>query len=729
MNAQLTTPRPQPDDEDGGFDALRAAVAKTLKANEGQQLFVSSATNLHSIFLDNLPQHLRQHYTCNCCRSFINHYGGLVFIDENGRTRSAIWPAWETVPVAFQASIRAMVSLFDDAKVDGVFMTAEAILGTPTTGPWTHFHLNVPVSMRARDVILTPGQLAAQKREDRGSLIRGLTEFTDATLTTAHTLLTSGQLYRSDKAVEIVEWLISLKKRLAKARRADSPVADAVVGNVRQNNLLWQAAASAPAGWCHVRSGMVGTLLEDITNGYQPSQIKQRWDEKMSPANYQRATAAPAAGNIAQAEKIITQMKAAGSLGRRFAELADIPGRFCLWCPPARQHNTAAAAEGVFAHIVPKAKKVTAPPTPTALPEQTMTWAKFQSKVLPTATKIEVQVPASADRFMALVTAESPEAPPILQWDSEEARNTFSWYYHAGIDAEIKRRVTSAGGQHEGVDIRASLLWNNRNDLDIHCVGPQGEVYYGNKRIADGWLDVDMNIGGETEKPVENIRWPRGRAPRGNYRFFVHNYTERTSSPTPIRVELELFGNVMHFDGVMPWGRGNVVEIAEFSYTGIGTGLIWGKPRSDAAAVLRHQAGVLRPASTEGAWGVRPGQYVPVTAIVPSPNMWGKSANGVAASKDDSYPMQRHGNHVFFLLEGCKDSTEGEGRGFFVETLRSDFHPIRSTLEAYAATAPISGADKANAAGLGFNDQAPWNLRVRVTTQDSVATYLIDRWD
>ncbi len=119
------------------------------------------------------------------------------------------------------------------------------------------------------------------------------------------------------------------------------------------------------------------------------------------------------------------------------------------------------------------------------------------------------------------------------------------------IDAEIKKRVEAAGGLYEGVDVRASLIWDNRNDLDLHVVAPSGEhIYYGHKQSAcGGWLDVDQNVRGETTKPVENIRWRKGSAPAGCYRIYVQNYRfhEPDHAPTDFRVEIEVNGEVRHF--------------------------------------------------------------------------------------------------------------------------------------------------------------------------------------
>jgi len=124
----------------------------------------------------------------------------------------------------------------------------------------------------------------------------------------------------------------------------------------------------------------------------------------------------------------------------------------------------------------------------------------------------------------------------------------------ADIDAEIRRRVLQAGGQHDNVDVRVTLVWDNRNDLDLHVTAPSGEVIFFGHRVSacGGGLDVDRNINGETITPVENIRWPKGSAPEGRYRVMVRNYRfYDPAAPTPFRVEVESAGELQMFEGVI----------------------------------------------------------------------------------------------------------------------------------------------------------------------------------
>lgn len=120
------------------------------------------------------------------------------------------------------------------------------------------------------------------------------------------------------------------------------------------------------------------------------------------------------------------------------------------------------------------------------------------------------------------------------------------------IDSEIRQRLDAAGGRYREVDIRATLIWNNRDDLDLHCLTPTGShIYFGHKRSdCGGELDVDRNVHGETTKPVENIRWAKGEAPRGKYRFWVELYRHHDpASNTPFKVELDVDGEIRNFEG------------------------------------------------------------------------------------------------------------------------------------------------------------------------------------
>jgi Ca-activated chloride channel family protein len=109
------------------------------------------------------------------------------------------------------------------------------------------------------------------------------------------------------------------------------------------------------------------------------------------------------------------------------------------------------------------------------------------------------------------------------------------------------------GAKAKGGNLRVSLLWDNRNDLDLHVITPSGEeIFYGNKKSADsGELDVDMNVHGESLKPVENIYWPADVAPEGDYKVYVQNfaYHEPLRNKTHYVVEVFNNGEIAQYEG------------------------------------------------------------------------------------------------------------------------------------------------------------------------------------
>ncbi|GHV75498.1 hypothetical protein AGMMS49942_03190 [Spirochaetia bacterium] len=124
-------------------------------------------------------------------------------------------------------------------------------------------------------------------------------------------------------------------------------------------------------------------------------------------------------------------------------------------------------------------------------------------------------------------------------------------------------------------DIRVTLTWNNRNDLDLHVEGPTGEeIMFDKPRDSrGGYLDADSNPYGETRKPEETIFWPDNRALRGTYRVYVQNYlsNEPAQLPTPFQVEVKNGNEYLTFNGTLHGvGRTSLTEVCTFEYAGTG---------------------------------------------------------------------------------------------------------------------------------------------------------------
>ena len=430
--------------DDPDYDAFLARVNARFAANvtNGKApVFTTDAEGLWTAYLEAMPTETRQYHTCHACRQFIERFGGLVTIAADGGTASAIWNA-DDAPAAYLPSISIMERLARRGKVTGVFLSSETTWGQPSTGVWRHFAVTPPASMVYGRATLTAGQAMAEKREDFKTVMHALNEFTQPHLETALTLLRTESLYRSEKVLGQAEWLHGLH------------VARAAAHGPGKANAVWSAIATAPAGFCHPRSSMIGTLLEDIAAGKEFSEVSRAFAAKMHPLAYQRPQAAPTAGAIAAAEKVMQQLGAAGSLARRFARVDEVRA---LWVPAPKK--TEAPFGGVFGHLKPKGAEAPS----MSIPAQTMTWDKFQRTVLPSAERIEFLAPSTGS-YTALVTATNPEAPPILQWDREDARNPVSWYFWNGGSSASQFGLR--GGQfHEVVAVTLKpSMWNGGNE-------------------------------------------------------------------------------------------------------------------------------------------------------------------------------------------------------------------------------------------------------------------------
>jgi len=122
---------------------------------------------------------------------------------------------------------------------------------------------------------------------------------------------------------------------------------------------------------------------------------------------------------------------------------------------------------------------------------------------------------------------------------------------------DFRERLEREGGQSG--EVQVSLIWNNINDLDLYVICPSGEeIYYQHsKSRCGGELDVDMNAGAHrSTEPVENVYWPEGQAPSGEYRVMVNHYRRHGArDPTEFQIAVRYGGSTKKFSSRISYGQ------------------------------------------------------------------------------------------------------------------------------------------------------------------------------
>ena len=271
---------------------------------------------------------------CHACRRFIEAFGGLVSITDDGTTIPAFWNP-VTVPDFYSAAVKALRGAVRRARVIGVFLSSEDELGTARSDAWTHFTARQPAVFK--HPLLTAFQAAAAVRENRVTALTALAEFKPGVLDGALRLMQAESLYRSERFIAPVKWLRDVHNR-PEGRPGD--------------NVPWRAVGSAAAGFCDPSASVIASLLENVAScDFTFDAIKARCDSKTVPSVSQRPHAAPTTGNFAAAEAVVAEAGIAPSLEHCYARLDEIAD--IIWQPKGAS-KVDPAVGGVFGHLQAK---------------------------------------------------------------------------------------------------------------------------------------------------------------------------------------------------------------------------------------------------------------------------------------------------------------------------------------------------------------------------------------
>jgi hypothetical protein len=417
--------------------------------------------------------------------------------------------------------------------------------------------------------------------------------------------------------------------------------------------------------------------VDDLSKDVELEVAVKSFEQMVAPTNYRRPTALVTKQMIENAKKTIVELGLTSALERRYAVLDDITINNVLY---ANRGAKSVMSGDVFDQLA--ASVQTNPKKLDKVDEVGI--EKFLADILPKADSIEIMVENKhAGNFVSLIAPQNASANPLFKWG-----NDFSWSYTGDVTDSIKEKVKAAGGNVTG-ELCCRLAWEYRDDLDFHMYEPDGHIYYmtrGSLSSNGGKLDVDANGGsGMMEHPVENIFYESvSRMKNGTYSLKVHNFTRR-SDGAGFQVEIDLFGEVHHFETTKVIGHGSTVEIAK---------------------IIKDKNGIrVEPVMTSSVsggpskqiWGVATNTFVPVNVVMHSPNFWDEKSVG--------------NKHYFFMIEGC--ANEDQARGFYNEFLREDLGVHRKALEMVGSKLKTEKAEK-QLSGIGFSSTIRNSVLVKV---------------
>lgn len=657
------------------FEQLRLAIQA-----KAQELFTSAATgrgvlvlthaeqdHLWNLYLESIPKEHnqifreRRYYDGNYDKHFIRKLGGLKFINAD-LTVTTIWDVDLPADNYFCEVVKKLDEEVMRLPIRDYFFTTEKVAGHLANVDnydyhiiWDHFFTIVP------DYFITGrlGEKQGKLLENKQLLQRSIDSLKLESAELVLDLINTGDLYRGNEFSSIVKWFIDLKKEFETAR-------ETWLVSEMQTRWYWLKAYHL-GDRCRIRNTVIGTLMEDISQGMELEQAVKSFESKVAPTNYKRTTAVVTPKMVEQAKETVKQLGYETSVYRRLAIEKDIPVTERLFT--AVKHQALDVFDAVKEESASKVRKLD------NLEE--ISWDEFRRNVLPAVSTVEVlkQNGLKANEFVMTAPMDD-NAPTMFKWD-----NGIAWTYLSDTADAIKSRVKEAGGNVDG-DVRVSLAWHSPCDLDLWCETANGRQIYFNRnhrRYCGGELDVDMNglDRHDRENPVENIVFENlSDMPDGLYKFGVDPYSLRSPRHDHFDLQAEILGNVYTY-------RYNTTL------------------RTDLACLVLRKQGtkvdiIAIDDQLELISSVSGGVFETVKMIIRSPNYWGENKVG--------------NEHILFITDNFtfKDPV----RGFFNEYLVESLMPHRKVFELLGNKARIEPSDT-NVGGYGFSVTSKAELVVR----------------
>lgn len=644
----------------------------TLCKTEVFALSLTDSLEAWNFYLDAFPEgtneiyRTRRAYDGSYDRNVIRQIGHLVTLKDGGY--ESIWDTpnldypFDVVAEKMRVFL-ATKQVLEPAQVSekklGHVATTE-LLDSGALHVWNHFHADVNNSVLSS---VARSEKINNLKTNREMFLRSLELLSDDALEIITDLIDRNACYRIQDHKQAVARYIKLRHAYEQS----------------EDKQFFEWSKAAATFDSRIAGTAVGVFIREL-GIYELEEAVRRYESMMAPSNYQRPVALFSKKQAEQAIKALDDAGLTPALERRHASFSDVSVNDVIWVNNDTVKTMKGSIEDLLSGGIKSSSKVSKGATELTIDEMV-------EMVFPSAKKVEVLFKSSLKGNLVSLTAGAQDLDVnLFKWD-----NHFALSYNGDFaDSAITERVKSAGGNTEAA-FRVSLAWDNTDDLDLHCRGPEGHIHFGNKQ---GILDIDANAGNVTTTPVENMQW--ASVPDGTRTFKVNQYTSRNSGKTPFRLEVAYEGTIRTFNCDKVMKSGQSVEAFTITHKG-------GKIADIAIHDVKEGTGW---SVAEDIWNITTNDFVEVSSIFTSPNRWEGSEEGSM-------------HHVLALVDCLNPDPV---RCFYNEYLHADLKPYRKQMEMLGNKTKAPYSDD-QVSGLGFSHPQEGVVTMRVTSDRGVNTY------
>lgn len=682
------------------FKKFSVAIHTQFTAMSKRELYVVSLSkdDIWNAYLAAFPEDTnliykeRTEHDCNCCSNFVKNLGNVVSVVD-GKLQS-VWGV-DGLESPYREVAEALDKLVTSSQIEELFRSKEPSYGVVsnkqmltdgTVKQWNHFFGKISSNHATQE----PDKARGEYKTTANLFKRGLEEISSAAIETVLNLIQSKSIYRGEEHQPAIKAFQTLQTAYA---------------NAENKNIFVWANAMSPAA--RFRNTVIGTLVQDLSEGVALERAVSSFEAKVAPSNYKRTKALITPSMIQSAMKTVEGLGLAPSLERRFAQMSDITVNNVLWVDNTVKPAMKGGLESLLQATVSKAITKVGEPTAISIED-------FMSKVLPTATSIDMLVKNKHQgNFMSLTAPMHEDSKQLFKWT-----NDFGWSYDGNItDSDIRRAVQGRGGRVDGV-FRFSHSWNydkrNASLMDLHVFMP------GNTKSKDSAVNTDYGIGRrvgwnrrtdsasggvqdvdyttaapEGYIPVENITFPQlNRMPEGKYLCMVHNWALRQPTQGGFKAEIEFEGQVFEYEVDRP--------LAYHEWVAVATATL----KNEKFSIEHH---LPYGATSTQAWGVATETAVKVKTVMYSPNYWDDNAVG--------------NKHWFFILDQCKNPNAT--RGIYNEFLSNKLAEHSKVFEVLGDKTKCQPTEE-QLSGLGFSSTKSDSVTLVVTSGSQRRSYTVN---